>query len=107
MDPQLMQQLRVDDPMEEPELNLDGLPISSIQVLLEPPTSAPGGDDDDNFYSPLDHFQNLVKLTMTNTQCQSLEGFPHLPLLQTVSDLNIKKLVILTSILSVYHDYCY
>ncbi|KAG0044079.1 hypothetical protein BGZ83_010675 [Gryganskiella cystojenkinii] len=84
MDPQLMQQLRVDDPMEEPELNLDGLPISSIQVLLEPPSSAPEDDDDDSFYSPLDHFQNLVKLTMTNAQCQSLEGFPHLPLLQTL-----------------------
>ncbi|GJJ75891.1 hypothetical protein EMPS_08249 [Entomortierella parvispora] len=84
MDPQLIEHLRVDDPMEEPELNLDNIPISSIQVLLEPPTSLPGGDDDDSFYSPLDHFQNLVKLTMTNSQCQSLEGFPHLPLLRTL-----------------------
>ncbi|KAK3828363.1 MAG: hypothetical protein J3Q66DRAFT_12216 [Benniella sp.] len=79
MEPELMQQLRVDDPMEEPELNLDGLEISSIQVLLEPPL-----DDEDNFYSPLDHFQNLVKLSMSSSQCTSLEGFPNLPLLRSV-----------------------
>ncbi|KAF9896424.1 hypothetical protein BX616_007489, partial [Lobosporangium transversale] len=81
MEPELIQQLRVDDPMEEPELNLDGLQIKSIQVLLEPPKSVPGGDDedDDGFYSPLDHFQNLVRLSMSSAQCQSLESFPHLP----------------------------
>ncbi|KAF9932269.1 hypothetical protein FBU30_008564 [Linnemannia zychae] len=88
MDPELRQQLRVDDPMEEPELNLDGLPISSIQVLLEPPSEAPleGGDDedDDGFYSPLDHFRNLVKLSMSSSQCSSLEGFPPLPLLRSL-----------------------
>ncbi|KAF9910946.1 hypothetical protein EC991_005120 [Linnemannia zychae] len=73
--------------MEEPELNLDGLPISSIQVLLEPPTDVPvGGDDedDDGFYSPLDHFRNLVKLSMSSSQCHSLEGFPPLPLLRSL-----------------------
>ncbi|KAF9945990.1 hypothetical protein BGZ72_000788 [Mortierella alpina] len=79
MEPELMQQLRVDDPMEEPELNLDGLQISSIQVLLEPPA-----DNDEGFYSPLDHFQNLVKLSMSSSQCQSLEGFPNLPLLRSL-----------------------
>ncbi|KAG0373214.1 hypothetical protein BGX24_012005 [Mortierella sp. AD032] len=86
MDPELRQQLRVDDPMEEPELNLDGLPINSIQVLLEPPTEALAGDDeeDDGFYSPLDHFRNLVKLSMSSSQCQSLEGFPPLPLLRSL-----------------------
>ncbi|KAF9968777.1 hypothetical protein BGZ70_007663 [Mortierella alpina] len=87
MEPELMQQLRVDDPMEEPELNLDGLQISSIQVLLEPPASLgadAGEDEDDGFYSPLDHFRNLVKLSMSNSQCQSLEGFPNLPLLRSL-----------------------
>ncbi|KAF9119449.1 hypothetical protein BGW39_000291 [Mortierella sp. 14UC] len=86
MDPELRQQLRVDDPMEEPELNLDGLPISSIQVLLEPPTEAPAGDDEDEdgFYSPLDHFRNLVKLSMSSSQCHSLDGFPPLPLLRSL-----------------------
>ncbi|KAF8924644.1 hypothetical protein BGZ47_003794, partial [Haplosporangium gracile] len=88
MDPELRQQLRVEDPMEEPELNLDGLPIHSIQVLLEPPTEAPlpegeEEDEDDPFYSPLDHFRNLVKLSMTSSQCVSLEGFPPLPLLRS------------------------
>ncbi|KAF9182407.1 hypothetical protein BGZ50_004942 [Haplosporangium sp. Z 11] len=85
MEPELMQQLRVDDPMEEPELNLDGLQISSIQVLLEPPTTliSDEDDEDDGFYSPLDHFQNLVKLSMSSSQCQSLDGFPHLPLLRS------------------------
>ncbi|KAF9995471.1 hypothetical protein BGZ79_010841, partial [Entomortierella chlamydospora] len=69
MEPELKQQLSVDDPMEEPELNLDGLKISSIIVLLEPPASI--GDDideEDEFYSPLDHFQNLVKLSMSSAQ---------------------------------------
>ncbi|KAG0209018.1 hypothetical protein BGX28_000202 [Mortierella sp. GBA30] len=86
MEPELMQQLRVDDPMEEPELNLDGLKISSIQVLLEPPASLGGDaeDEDDGFYSPLDHFQNLVKLSMSNSQCHNLEGFPNLPLLRSL-----------------------
>ena len=88
MDPELRNQLRVEDPMEEPELNLDGLPILSIQVLLEPPTEAPLSDDEeeeDGFYSPLDHFRNLVKLSMSSSQCASLEGFPPLPLLRSVS----------------------
>ncbi|KAF9194841.1 hypothetical protein BGZ51_007061 [Haplosporangium sp. Z 767] len=93
MEPELMQQLRVDDPMEEPELNLDGLQISSIQVLLEPPTTliSDEDDEDDGFYSPLDHFQNLVKLSMSSSQCQSLDGFPHLPLLRSLllADNNI------------------
>ncbi|KAF8904839.1 hypothetical protein BGZ58_006463, partial [Dissophora ornata] len=91
MDPELKHQLRVDDPMEEPELNLDGLQINSIQVLLEPPPTLRGEEDeevddedeDDGFYSPLDHFQNLVKLSMSSAQCQSLEAFPHLPLLRS------------------------
>ncbi|KAI1317986.1 hypothetical protein EDD11_007369 [Mortierella claussenii] len=92
MEPELMQQLRVDDPMEEPELNLDGLRIHSIHLLLEPPSTVPGEDeDDDGFYSPLDHFQNLVKLSMTSAQCERLEGFPHLPCLQSLmlADNNI------------------
>ncbi|KAF9153287.1 hypothetical protein BG015_003718 [Linnemannia schmuckeri] len=88
MDPELRQQLRVEDPMEEPELNLDGLPIHSIQVLLEPPTEAPllegEEDEEDSFYSPLDHFRNLVKLSMSSSQCASLEGFPPLPLLRSL-----------------------
>ncbi|KAG0274766.1 hypothetical protein BGZ96_004110 [Linnemannia gamsii] len=89
MDPELRQQLRVEDPMEEPELNLDGLPIHSIQVLLEPPTEAPlpegeEEDEEDAFYSPLDHFRNLVKLSMSSSQCTSLEGFPPLPLLRSL-----------------------
>lgn len=89
MEIELKQQLRVDDPMEEPVLQLDGLKISSIQVLLVPPTSfdpdAEDEDEDDGFYSPLDHFQNLVKLSMNSSECESLEGFPHLPLLRSVS----------------------
>ncbi|KAF9327291.1 hypothetical protein BGZ91_001529, partial [Linnemannia elongata] len=88
MDPELRSQLRVEDPMEEPELNLDGLPIPSIQVLLEPPTEAPLNDDEeeeeDGFYSPLDHFRNLVKLSMSSSQCASLDGFPPLPLLRSL-----------------------
>ncbi|KAG0327737.1 hypothetical protein BG004_002703, partial [Podila humilis] len=73
MEPELMQQLRVDDPMEETVLNLDGIVINSIQSLLEPPPIPAEGqqdvDDDDSFYSPLDHFQNLIKMNMTNSQC--------------------------------------
>ncbi|KAF9289524.1 hypothetical protein BGZ68_009214 [Mortierella alpina] len=88
MEFELKQQLRVDDPMEEPVLQLDGLKISSIQVLLEPPTSfnpvAEDEDEDDGFYSPLDHFQNLVKLSMNSSQCESLKGFPKLPLLRSL-----------------------
>ncbi|KAF9126264.1 hypothetical protein BGX30_015312 [Mortierella sp. GBA39] len=89
MDPELRHQLRVEDPMEEPELNLDGLPILSIQVLLEPPTEAPLNDDEeeeeeDGFYSPLDHFRNLVRLSMSSSQCASLDGFPPLPLLRSL-----------------------
>ncbi|KAG0298495.1 hypothetical protein BGZ98_000180 [Dissophora globulifera] len=112
MEPELMQQLRVDDPMEEPELNLDGLQISSIQVLLEPPVAneaAEDDEDDDTFYSPLDHFQNLVRLSMSSAQCQSLEAFPHLPRLRSLilsdnqlsqtfnalADANLQSLVLL------------
>ncbi|KAF8978831.1 hypothetical protein BGZ46_006093 [Entomortierella lignicola] len=87
MEPELKHQLSVEDPMEEAELNLDGLKISSILVLLEPPTSLPGGDEDeedDIFYSPLDHFQHLVKLSMSSAQCESLEGFPKLRLLKSL-----------------------
>ncbi|KAG0230182.1 hypothetical protein B0O80DRAFT_436647 [Mortierella sp. GBAus27b] len=86
MNPEVMQQLRVDDPMEEPELNLDGLEISSIQVLLEPPPALDedATDMEDDFYSPLDHFQNLVKLSMSSSQCHSLEAFPNLPLLRSL-----------------------
>ncbi|KAG0016173.1 hypothetical protein BGZ81_011365, partial [Podila clonocystis] len=68
MEPELMQQLRVDDPMEETVLSLDGLVINSIQDLLVPPP-VPAEDeeeDDGTFYSPLDHFQNLVKMSMSN-----------------------------------------
>ncbi|KAF9991485.1 hypothetical protein BGZ65_000549, partial [Modicella reniformis] len=86
MEPELMQQLKVEDPMEEPELNLDGLKISSIQVLLEPPALGEDGgdmDEDEGFYSPLDHFQNLLKLSMSSAQCTSLEGFPKLPQLRS------------------------
>ncbi|KAG0362909.1 hypothetical protein BC939DRAFT_131353 [Gamsiella multidivaricata] len=86
MEPELMQQLRVENPLEEPELRLDGLQIPSIQVLLEPPApqANESDDEDDGSYSPLQEFQNLVTLTMSNAQCQSLEGFPNLPLLRSL-----------------------
>ncbi|KAF8942041.1 hypothetical protein CPC16_006208, partial [Podila verticillata] len=85
MEPELMQQLRVDDPMEETVLRLDGLVINSIQDLLVPPPVPADfeDEDEDTFYSPLDHFQNLVKMSMTNNQCHSLAGFPHLPRLRS------------------------